>query len=302
MEIRVLGPLLVTIGGRVIRLPAKQQILVAVLALEPNTTVSTDRLMTALWGEDVSPNALATLQSHVFQLRRTVAAERSRTGATPDAGDVAVETDGRGYRLRIGPERIDAQRFHALVGEARTLAGDDPRAAVARLELALALWRRPGIPEVGEEPGAVAELERLAELRNAAVDQLVTLHLALGDAADMIPELRRELREAPYREPLWAGLMTALAATGRKAEALIAYRDATEALRRELDVEPSEELQALAARIRDSGAGAPKAARASDPVVAGRGGPGRWRRPSRLARRQPAAVARPRRSPPSGSP
>ena len=180
---------------------------------------------------------------------------------------MAIETDGRGYRLRIAPERIDAQRFQAFLGEARPLAADDPRAAVARLELALALWRRPGIPDVGEEPGAVAELERLAELRNAAVDQLVTLHLALGGAADMIPELRRELREAPYREPLWAGLMTALAATGRKAEALIAYRDATEALRRELDVEPSEELQALAARIRDSGSGAPRATRAADPVV-----------------------------------
>ena len=53
MEISVLGPLRVTVRDRVIPLPAKQQILLAVLALQPNATVSNDRLMVALWGEDV---------------------------------------------------------------------------------------------------------------------------------------------------------------------------------------------------------------------------------------------------------
>ncbi len=258
VEIGVLGPLLVTVGGRAIRLPAKQQTLLAVLALEPNAAVSADRLMIALWGEDVSPSALATLQSHVFQLRRTLAAEQSRPGTTPDEGNGAtVETDRRGYRLRIAPQALDAQRFQSHLAEARGLAADDPRAAVQQLLRALALWRRPGAPDVGEEPAALAELDRLSELRNGAVDQLVGLQLALGDPAAVIPELRRELREAPYREPWWASLMTALAATGRKAEALIAYRDATVVLRDELDVAPSAELQALAARIRDGGSGPP---------------------------------------------
>ena len=38
---------------------------------------------------------------------------------------------------------------------------------------------------------------------------------------------------------------------GQRTQALLAYRDAEAALRRELDVEPSRELQELAARIRD---------------------------------------------------
>ena len=42
----------------------------------------------------------------------------------------------------------------------------------------------------------------------------------------------------------------ALSRSGQRAQALIAYRDAEAALRRELDVEPSHELQELAARIR----------------------------------------------------
>lgn len=236
VHISVLGPLRVTVGERVIRLPAKQQILLAVLALQPDATVSNDRLMAALWGEDASPTALKTLQSHVFQLRQVIA---------------SIETDGRGYRLRIDPQAVDARRFEALLGEARSSLADDPRAATVALTQALLLWRGPSLPDVGEEPVATAELERLLERRHSAFDDLVRLRLSLGEYAEVVPELRRELRESPYQERLWASLLVALSRSGRKAEALLAYREATEALRRELDVEPGDELQALAASIRE---------------------------------------------------
>ena len=115
---------------------------------------------------------------------------------------------------------------------------------------ALALWRDQSGADVGDEPVAQAELERLVELRHGAFEEFVRLRLSLGEAADVIPDLRRELRAYPYREPLWGTLMRALDASGRKAEALLAYREATEALRRELDVEPDDELTQLAAHIR----------------------------------------------------
>lgn len=236
VDISVLGPLRVTVEERVIRLPAKQQILLAVLALQPDATVSNDRLMAALWGEDASPTALKTLQSHVFQLRQVIA---------------SIETDGRGYRLRIDPQALDARRFEALLDEARSSTAPDPRAATTALTQALALWRGPSLPDVGDEPVATAELERLLERRHAAFDDLVRLRMSLGEYGEVVPELRRELRESPYQERLWASLLVALSRSGRKAEALLAYREATEALRRELDVEPGAELQALAASIRD---------------------------------------------------
>jgi DNA-binding transcriptional activator of the SARP family len=236
VNLSVLGPIRVTVGERVIRLPAKQQILLAVLALQPDATVSNDRLMAALWGEDASPTALKTLQSHVFQLRQVIA---------------SIETDGRGYRLRIDPQAVDARRFEALLDEARSSTAPDPRAATTALTQALALWRGPSLPDVGDEPVATAELERLLERRHAAFDDLVRLRLSLGEYGEVVPELRRELRESPYQERLWASLLVALSRSGRKAEALLAYREATDALRRELDVEPGAELQALAASIRD---------------------------------------------------
>jgi YVTN family beta-propeller protein len=212
--------------------------------------------MTALWGDDASPTALRTLQSHVFQLRRSLAtsgAAEEATGSAEVPSDDAwsIETDGRGYRLRIDAEGIDARRFEHLLGEAQAKARDEPRAGITALVRALELWRGPDLPDVGGEAIATAELERLVELRHGAFDELVRQRIALGEATDVIPELRRELRSYPYREPLWGSLMLALDASGRKAEALLAYREATAALRQELDVEPDAELRMLADRIRD---------------------------------------------------
>lgn len=246
MEIGVLGPLRVTSAGRPHRLPAKQRILLAVLALQPNRTVSTDQLVQALWGEDAPESAVKTLQTYVFQLRRLLAP--SGAGERPEA---AIVTDGRGYRLDCTPLVVDAERFQRLLDQGRRASGADPAGAAALLTEALALWRGPGLPDVGEDPTALAELVRLGELRASAVDELVRIRLPLGDYDRAIQELRRELSESPYREPLWADLMLVLARAGRRAEALLAYRDAEQALRRELDVEPGADLQELAARIRD---------------------------------------------------
>jgi 40-residue YVTN family beta-propeller repeat len=246
MKISVLGPLRVTIAGRVVPLPAKQRTLLAILAFQPTRTVSTDRLIGALWGEDASPTAIKTLQSHVFQLRRLLA---------PDAGadeyGPTIVTEGRGYRLSIDPMAIDARAFERLLEQGRVASTADPQRAFGLLQEALALWRGPGVAEVGDEPLATAEIERLGELRASAFDEFIQIRLALADYDGAIPELRRELSESPFREQLWASLMVALVRSGRKAEALLAYRDAKTALRRELDVEPSHELQELAARIRD---------------------------------------------------
>ena len=161
--------------------------------------------------------------------------------------------------------------FLALVSEARSASDARPEDAAARLTEALALWRGPDVAEVGGEPAATAEIERLQEVRTSAVDELVRIRLGLGETDALVADLRKAVSEAPYREQLWASLMLALARSGQRAQALLAYRDAEAALRRELDVEPSRELQELAARIRDGrpiagdpGAGRPRTRRPAD--------------------------------------
>jgi len=258
MDISVLGPLQVTIAGRDVPIPAKQAVLLAILAIQPNREVSTDRLIEALWGEDAPSASARTLQTHVFQLRRRL--EAAQPVADPGATDKTpgqILTRGAAYRLAIDERRTDAHRFEALVESSRSSASGDPRAAIAMLTQAVAIWRGPGVADVGDEPVATAELARLEELRASSIDQLVTLRLELGEHEALTAELRRAVGESPYRERLWASLMLALARSGRRAEALLAYRDAEVALRRELDVEPGPELQALAARIRAGESGPP---------------------------------------------
>ena len=194
MRISVLGPPRLTVGDRLVHLPAKQAILLAILALQPSRTVSTDRLIEALWGEDASPDLVKTLQTHVFQLRRRLEAGEA------DVDDAAtIVTEGHGYRLEAGPKVVDASVFLELVSEARSAADTRPEAAAAWLTEALALWRGPDVAEVGGEPAATAEIERLQEVRTSAVDELVRIRLGLGETDALVADLRKAVSEAPYR-------------------------------------------------------------------------------------------------------
>jgi DNA-binding SARP family transcriptional activator len=235
----------VTVAGRLVALPAKQRTLLAVLALQANRSVPSDSLVEASWGQDASPTVARTLQSHMFQLRRALS-----PGVDADDDRLRIVTDARSYRLEVAPAAVDAKVFLGLLVEARDRMPDSRR-AIAQLDEALGLWRGPRVADVGDEPAAMAEVQQLEELRISAVEDLARMRLALGEHERVIPDLRRAVAEAPFREPLWASLMVALARSGRRAEALIAYRHAETAIRGELDIEPSRELQEVACRIRE---------------------------------------------------
>ena len=83
MDLRLLGPLEAQLEGRPIELgPRKQRAVLAMLALEPGRTVSTDRLAEGLWGEEPPASAPKMVQLYVSQLRR---AARGRRRADRDA-------------------------------------------------------------------------------------------------------------------------------------------------------------------------------------------------------------------------
>jgi DNA-binding SARP family transcriptional activator len=125
VDVRVLGPVEVSVEGRPIALGAgKQRALLAMLALQAGSTVSTDRLIDGLWGERPPATATKLVQVYVSQLRKALAA----------AGNGSrIVTRGHGYLLRLGPEDVDARRFERLVAqgagrEALAIAGN-PRAS-----------------------------------------------------------------------------------------------------------------------------------------------------------------------------
>src|SRR5215203_665172 len=77
MEFRLLGPLEVVERDRALSLGAgKQRALLAILLLNANEVVSTDRLQDELWGETPPETAGKALQVHVSQLRKVLEPER----------------------------------------------------------------------------------------------------------------------------------------------------------------------------------------------------------------------------------
>jgi predicted ATPase/DNA-binding SARP family transcriptional activator len=235
MEFRVLGSLEVHDDAGVVTLTgAKPRALLAVLLLHANEPVSADRLAIALWGDDAPAGAAKTIQVHVSRLRR----------ALGQPGLLA--TTAGGYRLRVLPGELDADRFEQLAAEGRRALRDGaPERAARALREALSLWRGPALADVAFEAFARAEIERLTEERLAALEARVEADLALGRHAELAGELSQLVAEHPLRERLHGQLMLALYRSGRQADALEAYRGARRVLVDELGIEPSPELREL---------------------------------------------------------
>ena len=224
MDVRLLGPVEASIDRRPVPLGgAKPRALFAILALNAAKTVSSDRLIEGLWGEDPPATAAKTLQAYVSRLRRALEASGDGT---------SIVTRPRGYELRLAPDDVDAQRFERLV------ARGAPREA-------LALWRGRALEDVADEPFAQVEIRRLEELRLAAIEQAVDDDLAAGRHRELVGELEGLVAEQPLRERLRGQLMLALYRSGRQADALAAYRRARAMLVDQIGVEPGLELQRL---------------------------------------------------------
>ena len=150
----ILGPLQVTDAGhRPLPLggPRARELL-ALLLLNPNRPLSSEYLVTAMWGESPSDGAATTLRSHVGAVRRVLAAA--------GAGD-ALGTRAGGYLLALAPADLDAEVFAGLYERPQEALGiGDPAHAAALLGEALALWRGDVLSDLGPPDFADAVVAR----------------------------------------------------------------------------------------------------------------------------------------------
>jgi DNA-binding SARP family transcriptional activator len=234
MEFRILGPLDVRDGDQAVELAGgRQRALLALLVLNRNETVSTDRIVEELWGEQSPQTAPKVIQNHVSQLRRGL-------------GDGLLVTEGSGYKLRLEPGSLDVDRFEELLADGRNaLERGDAESAADLLRQALALWRGTPLADVSFEPFAQAEIARLEERRLVALEERIEADLALGRHDDLVGELEALIVKNPLRERLRGQLMLALYRSGRQSEALAAYQDARGKLVEELGIEPGRHLRDL---------------------------------------------------------
>ncbi|MFJ9902474.1 AfsR/SARP family transcriptional regulator [Streptomyces sp. NPDC101152] len=235
VRFNVLGPLEGWSGRSRLHLGgAVQERVLATLLLEPDRLVPVSRLVEAVWSE-----APPTTASH--QVRKAVAHLRRRV----PAGNGLILTEGPGYRVSVDRTQLDLLEFTAGTAAAgRAVAEGRAADAVAELRHALALWRGPVLSGM-DGPVIEAVATTLNERHLAAAEQLLELRLGLGEAAELVADLRRLISEHPLRETLRGHLMLALYRSGRQAEALEEYGKVRELLAEELGIDPGRPLTRL---------------------------------------------------------
>jgi SARP family transcriptional regulator, regulator of embCAB operon len=232
MEVRILGPVEVTVDDRRVSLgPPQRRAVLAALAVDVNHPVSLQALIDRIW--DLPPDrATDSLYAHIARLRQVL------TGTA-----VSIERRGGGYVLEADPDRVDAYRFHRLAKQAQAHAGDD-FARVALLAEAMELWRGSPLTDISGDWAARIRYS----IEQQFVGAIVTwaqAQLRLGRPEVVVTELTPLLPRYPLVEPLASMLMRGLCALGRTAEAVAHYARLREYLADHLGIEPGPELRAL---------------------------------------------------------
>ncbi len=235
LRIGLLGPLSVSVDGRpVVLAAARLRAVLTVLALSAGEPVSLERLAVAVWGDGLPKNARRAVQLYVTRLRRVL-------------GRQLIRTVPAGYALVAEPDQVDAARFVRLLDAAAQAAGAEAERAL--LAEALAMWRGEPFEDVRSAWLDEVEASRLVNRRLAALERRIELDLARHRTAELAAELHSLTARYPLRERFWGQLMTALHHTGRRADALLAYRRLHRLLAEEMGIEPNPSVREVHRRV-----------------------------------------------------
>jgi DNA-binding SARP family transcriptional activator/class 3 adenylate cyclase len=206
--------------------------LLAYLACTAPRPQPREKLSALFWGSHFDAQAKQNLRQALFRLRKVL-------------GEDALESDGETVSLNAAAVACDVGRFEALVRD----GGPEALGAAA----ALYRGRLVDGVAIGEEAWTewiTVERERLLELALGAMMRLGELELAAGHPEHALKAGQRAIALNNMREDAHRLVVQALAATGRKAEALKHYRDLVTLLRHELNTEPDAATRALASELR----------------------------------------------------
>jgi DNA-binding SARP family transcriptional activator len=240
----VLGPLQMSADGTDVALgAAKQRAVLAPLLINRNRPVAVDSLIDAAWRRDPPPEARASLHTYVSNIRRLL----TKVGVDPAAVLVKAQP---GYRLNVPDAACDIGRFN-IEHTAGLKAAADGRfeQASSHLTAALSEWRGPVLQDLRDFEFVGAFAAALAEDRIVAQTARAEAEIACRRTHSIISELEALASEHPYREPLWAQLITAYYLAERQYDALEAYRRLKTTLSDDLGIDPGPTVQRLHERI-----------------------------------------------------
>src|SRR5713226_1221431 len=234
VQVFVLGGFKVVVRSQVLpehawrRKTARQ--LFKILLSRPNRRMTRDEVIELLWPESDPDAASSNLRSTMFALRRAL------EPSTEPSGIAVVFSDRESVWLRPDVELwIDADAFEHTVAQAWRTA--DP---LPLLEQASSAYAGHYLPEDLYEDWAT---ERRDSLKQQWAELQVRLSHELerrGDPDAATRPLQHLLQVDPCDERAAQEAMQLLNRHGRRAEALRIYQRLVDALKEELDVEPSE--------------------------------------------------------------
>lgn len=229
VEFRVLGPIAVLRATKPVHVPAgSQQVVLASLLLRANQVVTIGELVEWLWEDEPPSDAWESAKAYVRRLRRTL-----------DAADL-IEAMPDGFRLTVPETAVDLLLFRRLLREAETLRGSEQ---LARFDEALALWGDEPLASLAPSTAKVRAVQTLIEEYGQAVERRADAFLSSGRHAELVTDLHAMTARHPERERLWSQLMVALYRSGKRADALAAYRRARAYLADEFGITPGTELE-----------------------------------------------------------
>ena len=220
---------------------AKVRALLAFLALQRGQPVHRSTLIEALWPNLRYSAALHNLNTTVYNLRRSLEPTLQQGSASR-----YIQYEGDCYFLNGGSIHwLDAEAFEKGIIRARR--EPDPVTAMALYRQALALYQGDFLADLlGHDiRWCWTERERLRELYLAALEELGSLCEGQQQEQEAVHLYLKALAVDACRETACRRLMRLFMRRGDRAAAVAQYRHLVEALRRELEVLPSQETRLL---------------------------------------------------------
>lgn len=201
--------------------------LFAYLAVHPNAPHARVALASQLWPDKTEGKARASLNTELWRIRQLLGEAESHLELTRDT-----------IAFNIPAAQVDIHRFRELI-RTNAAAAIKQAAALADGEFFAGCYA----------DWCLIERERLADEFRSALHTLLQFHEARGELTEALSAAKQLAGFDPLREETHRALMRLYAALGDRSAALNQYERCCELLRRELNIPPMPETEALYRKI-----------------------------------------------------